>query len=77
MMGYPGLHNEEQHKALDAYWAAKTAAEERAAYARMMELGLPDAYGVRQPAPRLAWAVVIYVAVICGIFGAAAWLVTF
>jgi hypothetical protein len=30
--------------ALSAYWGAKTQEEERAAYARMMELGYPDSY---------------------------------
>jgi hypothetical protein len=34
----------EQQAALDAYWSAATPAEESAAYARMMALGLPDGY---------------------------------
>lgn len=32
-------------EALDAYWSAQTADEERIAYARLGELGLPPAYG--------------------------------
>jgi hypothetical protein len=34
----------EQQTAIDAYWAAKTPIEERDAYRRMMQLGLPDSY---------------------------------
>jgi hypothetical protein len=34
----------EQKAALDRYWAARTPAEESAAYKEMMALGLPDGY---------------------------------
>jgi len=34
----------EQQQALDSYWSAETPEAERAAYARMMALGLPDGY---------------------------------
>jgi hypothetical protein len=34
----------EHWSALNAYWIAKTPEAEKAAYARMMELGFPDAY---------------------------------
>jgi hypothetical protein len=37
----------EQQAALDAYWAAKTPQAEREAYARMMALGMPDAYAAQ------------------------------
>lgn len=43
----------EQQAALDAYWAAKSPSEERLAYGRMMELGLPDGYTPDPPAPYL------------------------
>lgn len=35
-----------QMEAIAAYWAAQTPEQERVAYQRMMELGLPDSYGI-------------------------------
>lgn len=35
---------QERKAAVDAYWAAETAAAERAAYQRMLSAGLPDGY---------------------------------
>ena len=43
-MASVGELTEEQRAALADYWAARTRDEEKAAYARMMALGMPDSY---------------------------------